>query len=358
MKYYIWVIALVIGCTSKNSQSISQTKQYVEHRPEFARGFNIFESEEDYKLLLFDVTNPSDTIGTYFIPKNLSGNLACLSTTHVSFLHRLGALEQLKGVTFASYIRNEKVQKLVAENKILDLTSNDEVSMEKLISIQPDYFFVYPFGYDGYDKYTKKGINCIPISEYLEYSPLGRAEWIKVIALFCNKPDEANQIFSAIKQDYTSTSDFVKNSTTTRPCVFTGSNDQSTWFAPPGNSFVAKLIEDAGASYVLSDTISNENIAIPFERLYKLVENCDYWGKVEYRTSDLNLTTLKIEEPLLYKTRAFQNHQVFNCNTALVDYFGDAILEPQIFLKDLTLIFHPELKIDHSPTYFKMLQPN
>lgn len=356
MKYYIWVIALLFGCSTKNPSTDSKTTDYIEHAPEFAKGFNIFESENDFKLVLFDVTNTSDTIGTYHIPKNKKGNLACLSTTHVSFVHKLGAIDQLKGVAFASYIRNAEIQELVAKNQLLDLSANEDVSLEKLISIQPEYFFVYPFGYDGYDKYEKKGINCIPISEYLETSPLGRAEWIKVIALFCDKSEDANAIFTKIKNEYLSTSEYVLSNTTERPCVFTGSNDNNTWFAPPGNSFVAQLIEDAGASYVLGDSISTENIAIPFERLYKLIENCDYWGKVEFRTTDLNLTSLKIEEPLISKTRAFQNHNVFNCNTAEVDYFGDAMLEPQLFLKDLALIFHPELNLNHTPTYFKLLK--
>jgi iron complex transport system substrate-binding protein len=83
--------------------------------------------------------------------------------------------------------------------------------MELLLSIKPEWFTVYPYGHDGYEKYTSKGINCLPISEYLETHPLGRAEWIKVFGELCGKSKEANAVFTSIKNEYNKFKGFIMN---------------------------------------------------------------------------------------------------------------------------------------------------
>lgn len=355
MKHYVWLLIALMACSQpQNADSNSKPSQSI--KPEFAQGFSIDEYDVYYQLTLFNPSNQTDTLGIFKVSKENDAKLACLSTTHVSFIHKLQRIEQLKGVAFANFIRNDSIQALVQSGSIIDLAANEDVSIEKLIGIAPDWFFVYPFGYDGYEKYTSKGIKCIPVSEYLEPHPLGRLEWIKVFALFCGEFQRANDIFETAKNEYQKTAQLVASSTENRPCVFTGSMDNGVWFAPPGNSFVGTLIQDAGASYVLADSLSNENIQIPFERLFQIAADCEFWGRVEFSTTPITYGLIQKEDPRLSKTRAFSSKNIFSCNTANTDYFGDAVLEPQVFLKDLVNIFHPNLLENQSNKYFFKLE--
>ena len=223
------------------------------------------------------------------------------------------------------------------------------------LSHKPEFFFVYPYGHGNYEKYTSKGIACIPISEYLEPHPLGRLEWIKVFGAVIGKMDEAQVLFDSIAEAYEKTKSEIAQHKNNTPTAFTGSAEAGMWFAPPGNSFQSALIQDAGGQYVYKDTLRPGNLSIPLENLIVDVLHTDYWGIVEYSSDSLSYSTVSERNPLLKNIDAFQQKHIFYCNTSKVDYFGDAVVEPHLMLKDLGAIFHPQLFENHTPKYFQLL---
>jgi iron complex transport system substrate-binding protein len=256
-------------------------------------------------------------------------------------------------VAFADLVRNTNAHKAIESNQLLNLSSADDVDIEVLVSIKPDWFFVYPYGHGSYEKYTSKGIRCFPVSEYLEKHPLGRVEWIKVFAAVCGADSLAQKTFHDIEKEYLKLKEEnASRFASEKPCVFTGSQEGGVWYAPPGNSFQAILINDAGGNYILSDSISNKNLTLPFESLMNIAFECDYWGRVEYSPQSLTYQKIADEDQRYKKLNAFQNKQIFYCNTNVRDYFGDAILEPHLILQDLTEIFHPS-KADYKFHYFE-----
>ncbi len=353
MRYYLAIFTFVVlGCQNTPQQTASKGPVEI-FRPEYAKGFEIHHFSDKTSIILFDLQNIGDTLEIIEISKSPAQQIACLSTTHLSYLDRLNALETVKGVAFGHLVRNQNALLAIENKKMVDLSDADDVSMELLLSIKPEWFTVYPYGHDGYEKYTSKGIKCLPISEYLETHPLGRAEWIKVFGELCGKSQEANAVFANIKNEYNKTQNLVANTANlVRPCVFTGSQEAGTWYAPPANSFVGTWISDAGAQYVLADSTSNGNLKIPFETLYDLIFNCDYWGRVEYDASTLTFDKIKTEDPRMSKVKAFTQNKIFYCNTSTSDYFGDAVIEPEVILKDLVKIFHPEIPLEHQGKYF------
>ncbi len=352
MKYYFLAICLFLASCGENNSSQVSLFEGKSIKPKYAEGFEIIEFSNKKQIILFDLENPGDTLEVIEISHS-SQNIACLSTTHLSYFDRLQKLNAIKGVAFADLVRNANARKAIDNKELLNLSSADDVDLELLISISPEWFFVYPYGHGSYEKYTSKGIRCFPISEYLEKHPLGRVEWIKVFAAVCGADSIAQTTFQAIEKEYLQ----IKEENTSRfasarPCVFTGSQEGGVWYAPPGNSFQAILINDAGGSYILSDSISNKNLALPFESLMNLAFECDFWGRVEYSTNALTYAAIADEDARFKKLKAFQNNHIFYCNTNVRDYFGDAILEPHIILRDLTEIFHPS-KTDCFFQYFE-----
>ncbi len=352
MKHYLFAICLFLASCGIQPNHESSKLQGKSQKPKYAQGFEIIEFGDKKQVILFDLENPGDTLEVIEISQT-SKNIACLSTTHLSYFDKLNQLEAVKGVAFANLVRNVNARKAIDANQLLNLSSADDVDIEMLLSIKPDWFFVYPYGHGSYEKYTSKGIRCFPVSEYLEKHPLGRVEWIKVFGAVCGEDALAEKIFQSIEDEYVNLkNENSKRFNTNKPCVFTGSEEGGIWYAPPGNSFQAILINDAGGSYILSDSISNKNITLPFETLIDLAFDCDFWGRVEYAENDLTYEAIAAEDNRYQKINAYKNKQVFYCNTNVRDYFGDAVIEPHLILKDLTEILHPSGG-NHSFKYFE-----
>ncbi len=340
MKHYFYAICLFLASCGDQSSTELSLKEGKSFKPKYAQGFEIIEFDNKKQIILFDLENPGDTLEVIEISQ-ASQNIACLSTTHLSFFDKLKNLHAVKAVAFADLVRNSNARAAIDNKKIQNLSSADDVDLEVLISLKPDWFFVYPYGHGSYEKYTSKGIRCFPVSEYLEKHPLGRVEWIKVFGAVVGQDSLASSVFADIENKYLKIKDENTKANGQRPCVFTGSEEGGMWYAPPGNSFQSILINDAGANYILNDSVSNRNIALPFESMVDLVFDCDFWGRVEYSTEALSYDAIAQEDSRFTKIKAFQNKQVFYCNTNEKDYFGDAIIEPHHILNDLTHIFHP-----------------
>lgn len=352
MKYYFLLICLFLAsCGDQKPSQLSQIEGK-SIKPKYAEGFEIIEFPDKKRIILFDLENPGDTIEVIEI-SHTTQNIACLSTTHLSYFDRLQKLDAVKGVAFADLVRNSNARKAIDNKQLINLSSADDVDLELLISISPEWFFVYPYGHGSYDKYTTKGIRCFPVSEYLEKHPLGRVEWIKVFAAVCGADSLGEQTFRAIEREYLQIKEENQSRfASSKPCVFTGSQEGGVWYAPPGNSFQAILINDAGGHYVLSDSIANKNLTLPFESLMNLAFECDFWGRVEYAPQSLTYSAIAAEDERYKKFNAYKNKQIFYCNTNIRDYFGDAILEPHHILRDLTNILHPSEK-EYTFRYFE-----
>jgi iron complex transport system substrate-binding protein len=322
-------------------------------QPEYAKGFEIaLMSDSSYRIKLFNLESGGEPLQVINWKKKPIERIACLSTTHIAFIQQLGHLEQLKGTGFADLIKNEEVKSKVASGQILDLSIGHETDDEKVFSIQPQLFFVYPFGGTDYRKFLDKEIGCVQISEYLETHPLGRAEWIKVFGVLLGEEVKAKQIFDDIANRYRTLVQEVKLSGQEIPTVFTGSYDSGNWYAPPGNSFASRLLSDAGARYIFSDTTTTGNLIIPFENLLKSAYNVDFWGKILAEEDEVTMTSFSGGDERLSGMKSFKIGNTFYCNTTACDYHGDAVLEPEVMLKDLIAIFHPELIGEYQAHYF------
>ncbi len=306
--------------------------------------------------LLLSKSAPNDSIeNTIQIPIQTS---VCLSTTHIAYMDRLNAIDKVNAVSYAQYVKNKNALQNLESGHLKNLSNGDDVDFELLLDIYPDVFFVYPFGNENYSRYKEAGITCFPVSEYLEKHPLGRAEWIKLFGVLLDKEEEANQIFEQIEKDYHQTMTLTENiAEEDKPSVFTGSEDAANWYAPPGNSFIAQFLQDAGSDYIFKDLVQGENVTLEFEVFYEQAFDTDYWGKVVYNEGDLTYNDVAQDDTRYEKLKAFKDQHIFFCNATDTDYFGDAIMEPEVILKDLVKVFYPEKLPEYSPVYFKLAAP-
>ncbi len=363
---FILIIFVLSSCNQFSKKDSPSKRSY----PKYARGFYVTE-ENGYKEAF--VTNPWDTtkiLAHYvFISKSITENpipknaiaikvpchsVACLSTPEIGFISRLGLVDRITGVSEKDYIQDTVLLNQLASNKTIDLGPFEAYNVELLMELNPEVLFAAPFKEQKYGKIIQTGIPIAYCSSYMEDTPLGRAEWIKFIALFFDKYEEACRLFDVIEKNYLQASKLA-NSSKVKPTVFSGKMYQNIWYISGLNSYMAQFFIDAGSQYKWQDLSFSGSEPIGFERVYERCYDSDYWVMLEYAPFGYSYCQVASENEKYKDFYAFKNKKIVFCNTKDTPYYEKGIVEPDVILTDFVKIFHPEIIPNYKPTYFKLL---
>jgi iron complex transport system substrate-binding protein len=278
-------------------------------------------------------------------------SIVCTSTTHIPFLDYLNETEKLIGFPTTDYISSEKMRKRIDQGKVKDLGIDKGMNLEILVTLKPSMVMGYSINNDlgQLRKIQELGIPIVVNAEYLEKHPLGRAEWIKFMALFFNKEKAADSVFRFIEGEYNKTKALVKG-VAGRPTVMSGIVYGDTWFLPGGQNYAAGLLEDAGCHYLWKEDPSNGFLELSFESVYAKAKDADLWiGVGSFRS----LAEIKAAEERYTRFRPFQDGKVYTYNSRQGAKGGSEFLElgylrPDLILKDLVKIAHPEVLPEYS----------
>jgi iron complex transport system substrate-binding protein len=349
--------ALLLACSGGDSSDKRVEQSIVRTiRPDYAQGFSIdVLADSTKRIVLFNLEAPGETLQViHWKPRSVK-SIGCLSTTHIPFLRALNRLDVLKGAGFADRMKDSVIISAVQAGQIRNLTAGNELDPEAVFAVQPDLLFVYPFGGAGYEKFLQRGIGCVQVSEYLEKHPLGRAEWIKVFGILLQREEEADSTFESIEKQYRLIREANQNANSGKT-MFLASMDGDRWAVSPANSFIAQLVNDAGAKYHFLDSISTGNLLLSFESFYMAANKADFWGKIIYSEVPPSIETFTENDVRLLSLSPVKNDQLFYCNALRDDYHGQALLEPQVLLKDLTAILNDSSEATYPYRYFRPLR--
>ncbi len=300
------------------------------------------------------------------IPEELKGKqvfftplqkVICLSTTHIGFLDALGELSSVAGLSGSAYLSNAEVKKGVAENRIREVGNERGLNYEMIVQLKPDVVFAYGIGAEinaQINKLHDLGIPVVLVGEYLEQSPLAKAEWIKFFGEFYRKEALADTVFEKLKTNYEAIKGTVAK-VQIRPSVLTGLPFKDTWWMAGGQSNLAVLIKDAGGKFLWQENPSREAFPVSLEEVFLCAAKADFW----INCSNVN----NIDELMAYDTRfsglpAVKKSQVYNNNLRSTpgggnDYWESGVIHPDLILSDLVKIFHPELSVNKEFHYYK-----
>jgi len=279
---------------------------------------------------------------------------------HIAMADFAGAVDAITGLAEAQYVTSPEVRKNLATGKVKEVGNGSAMNYEQIVAMKPDLVMtmgspVAPFS--RYQPLTGAGIPVIMNAEWLETTPLGRAEWVKLMAALLNKEEVVNAKFSAMEQEYNRIKDLAAK-TTTKPEVVIGMPFKGTWYVPDGDSYLTQFLRDAGAKYHWSDVISTGSLALDFETVAPIALKADVWlnmgnaqSKAEIAATDQRYTHFN----------AYQKGALYNSNKRINDigandYWESGSVNPHLVLADLIKIFHPELLPDHQLVYYKQLQ--
>lgn len=282
-----------------------------------------------------------------------------MSTTNIPALEYLNVDDKLVGFPNLDYISSEKTRTRIDNGKIKDLNNDLDLNMELLLELQPE--LVIGFSVNGNNKtinqIEKFGIPVVLDGAWTEQHPLGRAEWIKFIAAFFDKSEEANTLFNTIEMDYLSAKKAALNATEI-PTVLSGSMFKDVWNVPGGKSFIAKYLEDANTNYIWKDNESTGSLQLNFENVLEKAQQTQLWIGVGAYENKAQMTDS--HKGYTY-FEAFKNDKIYGYTKQIGNkggllYYELGPLRPDIILKDIIKIAHPNLLKDYVPFFFQNLK--
>lgn len=354
------VLALA-GCGPGPAPDLGDWK---EEAPVHAEAFTLLRKGDQRRVVVFGPGGRSDTAGTYDLGTAAQGlppadavldvplqRTVLLSTTHASYLTVLGQLGVIAGMAEAERVREPAVRAVLDAGGIREVGGQAGLDREAVVALGPDAVFAYPFGRESLALPGEASGPVVQVAEYLELHPLGRAEWLRFFGLLTGTERQADSLFAGIEQRYRQ--QVVREQD--GPRVFFGSAWQGTWWVPSGRSHMATLLRDAGARPLFADSTGADNLAVDLERLLVEGRDADAWGMVVELPGDTGPapSDLAMHDARLLDLPVFGEGTLFAANSAACDLFGRALLEPDVLLRDLVCLFHPERCGAHRPVYFR-----
>lgn len=371
--FYVLLLLLIVACNQVDRRADTihpesgDTLQLV-----YAEGFNIVFHPRYKEVIVQDPWKIGNVFARYFLVTHDSittpsggikmkvpvANLAVTSSTHFEFLSLLGVVDRVNGVCSPELIYNPFIQSQLKAGLIENLGDAFNINVEKTLRLKPDMLMMS--GYKQDDPYAKRvmqaGIPVVYNNEWMESSLLARAEWIKFIAVFFDKEQEAESIFSFVDEQYQSVKAKAQ-AVAVKPKVLSGSNFRGTWYMPGGNSFMAHLFADAGGAYFYADDDSKGSLPLNVESVLNHFAQADVWLNCNFTTLDELLKTDK--KHALFKPVA--SKRVYNFNKRMLpstanDFWESAVARPDLLLRDVISILHPDLIPEHQLIYTEQLK--
>ena len=333
-----------------------------------ASGFSV-EYHKSYKVLTVSRAYPDGPAERYVLlqcgaPRPaLAGELASApvipvpikslfsaSSTHLPLLVDLGRLEVLTGVGAFSLVTSAPVEARIRAGAITEFGVRGTIDTERVVVAHPDILMTGGDLSASYVTLRAAGIPVVANVEWLETTPLGRAEWVKYMGLFLNEERQATSLFDGVRQRYRALLKRVESiPEKDRPRVMTGGGPHGQFFIAGGRSYVATMIRDAGGRYVWAENTATGTPVVDLEVQIRRAADADIWingGKWRKKADVL------ADEPRYAAFKAYRDGQLWVYErrlgpTGANDYWSRSVTRPDLMLADLIKIFHPRLMADH-----------
>ena len=300
-------------------------------------------------------------------------NSAVFTSPHCQLLYELGCGQAIRGVCDLDYINIPDVKKRAASagnhgssSAIVDCGSSMAPDIERIIALKPEAILVSPFeNSGGYGKLDKLHIPLIEVADYMEASPLGRAEWMKFYGMLFEKSDakdskteissskaeissskagifqsKADSLFAKIEKEYLN----LKAAAKKLPAglsVLTERKTGSVWYVPGGQSTIGILLKDANARYIFSEDQHSGSLAMSPEQILAKAKNIDVWAFKYFGGKPLSQSQL-LQEYAGYKSlAAFGSSRIYQVDTSREPYFEITSFHPEVLLREFILLSHP-----------------
>lgn len=373
MKRFLLLLLCTLGFACHSERPSLEAFSEALYAPRYAEGFSLCTIPGGSSTLLTTLapwqgaTEPTRVLirrNGEAIPQGFEGTvlegeakrIICMSSSYIAMLDKVGAIERVVGVSGIDFVSNPTIN--AHRDKIGDVGYDGNLNYELVVALDPDLVLVY--GVSGASEMaTRLDELKIPyayVGEYLEQHPLGKAEWMIFVAELVGRRAEAEALFAPIVARYKAIADSQYPSS--KPRVMFNSPYRDTWFMPPANNYLVQLITDAGGAYIYDDDGDNRSDVIDLEEAYLLASKADFWLNPGTITS---MDELCRRFPRFADVKTVRSGAVWNNNARLSpaggnDFWEQGVVEPDVILRDLQHLLHPELDPGYQFVYHHRLQ--
>ena len=347
---------LSVCCGVKN-ESNNDRFTTLDYAPKEATGFTIFADAEGNKLL--SVTRPwqgespeVQTLAIFATEAAAEGyagqaivgaaqRVVCMSTSYVAMLDALGLTEAIVGVSGKQYVINDAV---CSNPEVRDVGYDSSLDFEAMLLLDADLVILYGVSSENSAvtaKLREIGIPYIYLGDYTEQSPLGKAEWVVAVAEIMGCRERGEELFASIVERYEAVKESVVPVDKPRRAML-NLPYQDVWYMPSDDSYMVRLIEDAGGEYIYkgkNPTAGSKGISL--EEAIALVSEADVWLNVGQCNT---LDEVRGSAQLFSEMEVVHRGEVYNNNRRRSegggsDFWESAIVRPDVVLADLVKIF-------------------
>lgn len=272
---------------------------------------------------------------------------------HCQLMYELGCKNAITGVCDKDYINIPDIKERVklsdgkastsdTDKVIIDCGSSMQPDIERIIALKPEGLFISPFeNSGGYGKLDKLHIPIIETADYMETSPLGRAEWMKFYGLLFMSEERSDSLFSSIEKEYLA----LKAEAAKLPqglSILTERKMGSVWYVPGGKSTMGILLKDANAKYIFADDTHSGSLAYGPERILSKGTQVDVWAFKYFGGKALSKNDLLAEYEGYKVLKAFNSNSIYQVDTSTQPYFELTSFHPEILLREFIILAHPK----------------
>lgn len=255
---------------------------------------------------------------------------------HCQLMYELGCKNAITGVCDKDYINIPDIKERV------DCGSSMQPDIERIIALKPEGLLISPFeNSGGYGKLDKLHIPIIETADYMETSPLGRAEWMKFYGLLFMSEERSDSLFSSIEKEYLA----LKAEAAKLPqglSILTERKMGSVWYVPGGKSTMGILLKDANAKYIFADDTHSGSLAYGPERILSKGTQVDVWAFKYFGGKALSKNDLLAEYEGYKVLKAFNSNSIYQVDTSTQPYFELTSFHPEILLREFIILAHPK----------------
>ncbi len=320
----------------------------------YAHNLTLIQHKDYIEAVLRNPWDTTKVLNRYEIREPLK-RVAVFTTVHCALMQELGVENCIAGICELEYISVQYVIDGVKSGRIVDLGNSLEPNIEMMMDLQPDAIMASPFeNSGGYGIVERMGVPIIECADYMEASPLARAEWIRFYGRLFGVGSLADSVFSAVEKQYLSLKEQA-STISDKPSLVVDKPYQGIWYVTGGGSTMGIMYQDAGVRYVFADRHERGSIPLSTEAVIAAGQEADYW-LVKYSSSEpLTLKQLFRDNPIYGHFTSFANKRVYGCNTATSHFFEETPYHPERLLADIVSIMHPELNLATDHKYYHLL---
>ncbi|MCF0196848.1 MAG: ABC transporter substrate-binding protein [Bacteroidaceae bacterium] len=366
------VVANSLFCSCHSKQSDSQAEEGDTIALRYAHYITLTRHDQYTRATLANPWKMGETLHTYLLvprdeelPADLpEGTIlrtplqraVVFTAVHCGMLKELNATDRIAGVCDLSYINDTTIIERCRSGKIADMGDAMNPDVERIISLTPDALIMSPFeNSGGYGRVEQTGVPIVECADYMEDSPLARAEWIRFYGLLFGCETHADSIFSEVERTYLTLKEYAKQARR-KPRVLVDYMQGASWYVPGGKSYAGTLYADAHCDYFNAANQKGGSVPLSFETVYDMAKDADVWLIKYHQQTEMTYDQLQTDYAPYTGFKAFKDRKIFGCNTCEKDYYGRTCFSPDVLLRDLLIVLHPELYPDEKPVFYTPLQ--